>query len=96
MEAHLDEPISIEELYKVSCASWRTLVRAFIKFPTEPKGILLRLRPIEVRLELLASSPSEANAEIANRHGFWHIGKFGRDCRQVFGELSSETLHRAG
>jgi len=34
-------------------------------------------------------------ADVANRHGFWHMGQFAKDYRKTFGELPSETLKRS-
>ena len=31
-------------------------------------------------------------ADIANEKGFWHMGQFAKDYRQMFGELPSDTL----
>ena len=62
------------------------------RFGLGPKAYYSRLRLNEVRQELLAGSPSDVIAEIANRNGFWHMGQFAKEYRRFFGELPSETL----
>ncbi|MCP4333606.1 MAG: AraC family transcriptional regulator [Gammaproteobacteria bacterium] len=32
--------------------------------------------------------------ELAGIHGFWHMGQFAKDYRQLYGELPSVTLGR--
>lgn len=93
MQANLDDPVSIQDLCKAAGASWRTLDRAFNeRFEQGPKAYYIRLRLNEVRRELLAGSPEDVIAEVANRYGFWHMGQFAHDYRQFFGELPSETM----
>jgi len=31
---------------------------------------------------------------MANRHGFWHMGQFAKDYKNLFGELPSQTLSK--
>ena len=31
--------------------------------------------------------------DIANNYGFWHMGQFAKDYKNLFGELPSETLN---
>lgn len=94
MHNHLEDPISIETLCGACGASWRTLDRGFKeRFGHGPKAYYIRLRLNAVRRELLASSPTQIVVEVANRHGFWHMGQFARDYRCFFGELPSQTLH---
>ncbi len=92
MHAHISDPLPIKELCRSSEASWRTLDRGFKdRFGCGPKAYYVRLRLTQVRLGLLARAPSELIAEIANRHGFWHMGQFADVYRRFFGELPSET-----
>ena len=47
------------------------------------------------RRELRTGRADTVIATVANRWGFWHMGKFAADDRRSFGELPSETLRRA-
>ena len=50
---------------------------------------LVRLHQVHGALVLgLATSVSEA----ATRHGFWHLGRFSRYYREVFGQPPSQTV----
>lgn len=93
MVAHLDEPVSIAQLARQAGASWRTLDRAFQEqFGYGPKTYYLRLRLGRVREHLLKAPPDCTITDVANQHGFWHLGQFARDYRLFFGELPSQTL----
>jgi len=46
-----------------------------------------------VKKELRKSSSSSTKiADIANQHGFWHMGQFAKDYKILFVELPSDTL----
>ena len=47
-----------------------------------------------VRGRLLAAAPGIRIKSFALAHGFWHLGDFSSDYRDLFGELPSETLAR--
>ncbi|WP_170787225.1 helix-turn-helix domain-containing protein [Ruegeria lacuscaerulensis] len=86
------EPVSIEDLCAATGASLRTLNRAFNeRFGYGPKAYYMRLRLDGVREDLLNGAGAKSIADIANKHGFWHMGQFARDYRLFFGELPSET-----
>lgn len=92
MHAHLEDPVSIEEICRQSGASWRTLNRAFKEhFGQGPKSYYMRLRLNCVREQLFKSSDETTITDAANSHGFWHMGQFARDYKLFFGELPSDT-----
>ena len=88
-------PVTVRELCEVSGVSWRTLDYAFKDhFGVSPKKYLTVLRLNSAHQDLLASRPGEKRVDrIGARWGFWHMGRFARDYRRLFGELPSETLH---
>ncbi|QKD82467.1 helix-turn-helix domain-containing protein [Thermoleptolyngbya sichuanensis A183] len=94
MLAHLDEPITLEAICKAVKTSKSTLSYGFQEiFGLSPMAYLKSVRLNEVRRALKASDPTQATVlGIANRYGFWHMGHFSRDYRQMFGESPSETL----
>jgi AraC-like DNA-binding protein len=97
IDAHADEPPTMEAVYRASRASARTLQYAFRdRFGVSPKQYLQTVRMHKVRGELCRSEPGGVISEIAARWGFWHMGQFAADYRRHFGELPSETLRRTG
>jgi AraC family ethanolamine operon transcriptional activator len=96
IEAHADEPPSIEEICRASGASWRTLDYAFRdRFGVTPKQYLQATRLQRVRRSILNAAPRTSILEIAAHWGFWHMGQFAADYRRQFGELPSETIQRS-
>lgn len=89
------DAITVSEVYKQSCISWRTLDRAFKeRFGVTPKQYIVATRLIGVRRALL-TAPSEATVtDVASDWGFWHLGRFSSDYKHMFGELPSQTLRR--
>lgn len=54
------------------------------------------LRLWSVRQQLRGGSPGRCSVKAcAIAHGFWHLGEFAASYKAAFGELPSETLHRA-
>lgn len=61
-----------------------------------PQPHLLEVRLNGVRQELLNSDPSLVKIiGVANRWGFWDMGQFAFDYRQLFGELPWDTLEKS-
>jgi AraC-like DNA-binding protein len=90
---HPDEIISVREICSENGIALRTLNRAFNeRFGIGPKAYLNRRRLSAVRNDLLRSPPGTSVTRIANRWGFWHMGQFAKDYRNLFGELPSRTM----
>lgn len=94
MRENPSEALSVDEISKVAKVSERTLQRSFLEhFGVTPKAFFQGIRLTGVRDELLRHAPSEMLVrDAASRWGFWHLGQFARDYRQLFGELPSQTL----
>jgi len=95
IEMHKHRVIRVSELSKIAEVSERSLLRLFTeRFGITPKAYLNKLRLNGVRLDIIQSSTSDSKImHIANNWGFWHMGQFAADYKQLFGELPSETLY---
>ena len=89
-------PLTVAELERSSGASSRTLRYAFReRFGLSPKQYLLAVQLNHVRRKLLQARPGRGKvSDIANEHGFWHMGDFASHYRRLFGELPGETLEK--
>ena len=97
IDAHVNEPPTIQEVCQAAGVSWRTLNYAFREiFGVTPKQYLQATRLDGVRKELHRRGPSAKISDIANNWGFWHMGQFARDFKRQFGELPSATIRRSG
>ena len=95
MQAHLHQPITIEEIAAAANVGIRTLQLSFRQWRmTTPMTYLHELRMTEARRDLLAQPPSLSVAEIARKWGFAHLGRFAIDYKRQFGESPSETRRR--
>lgn len=85
--------LPVNELCSAAGVSERSLRRLFHdRYGISPKNYLIRTRLNYVRRDLKdCSNVREKIADIANNHGFWHMGQFAADYRKLFGELPSET-----
>jgi AraC family ethanolamine operon transcriptional activator len=93
MHAHIDEPITMAGLCIALGLSRRTLQYSFQEvLGINPVRFLRALRLNGVRRELRAPPAAATVQDIAARWGFWHLGHFVTDYKQMFGELPSETL----
>jgi AraC family ethanolamine operon transcriptional activator len=62
-------------------------------FGLSPMVYLKTVRLNGVRRALKIADPTTATVlGIGNRYGFWHMGHFSHDYRQMFGESPSDTL----
>jgi AraC family ethanolamine operon transcriptional activator len=96
LREHVEEPVTVRDLCRVSEVSERTLRYAFLEqFGVSPKSYLMALRLNRIRRQLSHADPSSTRVvDVANHWGFWHMGQFAADYRKLFGELPSETLNR--
>lgn len=85
---------SIPELSRVANVDERTLRNMFYEhFSLSPQKFFKSYRLNKIRSTLLESDHQKTKvADIANQHGFWHMGQFAADYRMLFGELPSKTL----
>jgi AraC family ethanolamine operon transcriptional activator len=94
MQAHIDEPITVVDLCTHLGVSRRTLQYSFHEvLGQNPVRFLRALRLNGVRRDLKAAkAPGGSIQDIAATWGFWHLGHFVTDYKQMFGELPSETM----
>jgi AraC-like DNA-binding protein len=92
IEQRIMEPPTVRELCVATKTPARTLNRAFReRFGVGPKAYVNRVRLSRVRNSLLTNATEESITDVANHHGFWHMGQFARDYKKLFGELPSQT-----
>jgi AraC family ethanolamine operon transcriptional activator len=92
------EHISAVELCKQAQCSQRSLEKSFLKrFGVTPKKYIkcLRLAKVNQGLRKFNAQQCDSIIELAACHGFWHMGQFAADYRNIYGELPSETLNRS-
>jgi AraC family ethanolamine operon transcriptional activator len=87
---------SIDELINEVGVSERTLRNIFLKYyGLPPHRFLVVHRLHQARAALRVESPASSKVTtIATRYGFWHLGRFAREYRKLFGESPSQTLSR--
>ena len=95
MRAHLDAPITNEQLAELTGVSLRTLYNSFRKFRgVSPMRYLKDLRMEKVREELLDTGRPRSVTAVATRWGFFELGRFAAEYRKRYGESPSDTLRR--
>jgi AraC-like DNA-binding protein len=95
IEANLDAAIGLPDIATACGVPGRTLSHHFRDFRgTSPMRYLRTARYEKVRDALTRADPEESVAEIAERWGFTHMGRFSVDYRTRFGEPPSATLRR--
>lgn len=96
MRAHLDQVLTLTDLCQALGTSSRALCYGFQEmFGKSPMSYLKTLRLQGVYRALKAAEPDHKTVtETATQFGFYHLGYFAQDYRQMFGERPSETLKR--
>lgn len=94
LNAHAYEGLTIGRLSQEIGISQRTLERAFRDtFDISARQYMRMRRFHAVRRALLTARPGSVSvAYIAHSHGFYELGRFAVDYRNLFGERPSETL----
>lgn len=92
IQAHANEPLSVEQLAEYAEVSVRTLFAGFREFTgTSPMAYLRDVRLAHVHEELCAN-PGASVTDVALKWGFAHLGRFSQEYRKRYGELPSRTL----
>ncbi len=91
-----DEPPRIVDLCRALGVSRRWLQWSFNEvMGIGPWAYLHTMRLNGARRMLLRAAPGTKVNDAFEAYGFWHLSRFSRDYRRHFGELPSQTLHRA-
>ncbi|GAA4266210.1 helix-turn-helix transcriptional regulator [Frondihabitans peucedani] len=95
LHAHPDLPTTTPDLAELIGMTPRA-VQLIMRSETglTPTGYLKMVRLREVRRGLQDRSPGESIADVANRWGFFHLGRFASAYRQRFGESPRDTRRR--
>ena len=95
IDAHLAEPIGIEDVSAGIAVDAQALVRTFKRLRGQsPLRAILRRRLERARDALQSAEPGATVTEIATGLGFFELGRFAVRYREQFGERPSETLAR--
>lgn len=98
INAHLCDPITLDEMIEVSGVSARSLHAGFRRFrSTTPMNYLKNRRLVLANRQLRGGADDGRSVtEVALECGFTHLSKFARDYYERFGERPSETLKCMG
>jgi len=94
MREHLDKTVTLIDLSVTSGLRLRSLINAFQAVTGfSPMAYFKRERLGGVRQALQRPHPTRTRViDVATSWGFWHMGHFTADYREMFGESPSETL----
>lgn len=96
MQAHPEQPISVETLAAISGVSGRSLYSGFQQFlGVSPMRYLRDLRMERVREDLLDPRQPRSVTVIVTRWGFFQLGRFAIEYRRRYAETPRETLLKA-
>lgn len=96
LRAHLEEPLSVEDLAEAAAVSPRTLFRDFKKeMDASPMEALRNERLDRIHQELSTAVTETSVTDVAFRCGFNHLGRLAGFYKDRFGESPSDTLQRA-
>jgi AraC-like DNA-binding protein len=91
---HMDAPVTLVDLSTVSGLRLRSLINAFRAVTgLSPMAYFKKRRLSGVRQVLRRSDKNRVRViDVATSWGFWHMGHFTADYREMFGEVPSQTL----
>lgn len=96
MVARAEEPITLQDITKVSGVSQRALYDGFKRFKgASPMACLRAIRMQHARQALLEAEEGADVTQIAHRCGFLHMGRFAKSYHDIFKERPSQTLRKA-
>lgn len=94
IEAHLDEPLRLDSLYRAVGVSPRTIAYSFEDLYGMSPMSYVRIRRLHEAKHRLLSGSSASVTEVALSLGFEHLGRFAAYYRQLFGVPPSETRYQ--
>ena len=95
IEAHWDEPITIEDMVSATGASARSIFRAFKKSRGySPFQFVKELRLQQARRMLDSDASDLTVTEVAVTCGFENLSRFSKDFSRAFGEPPSAVRNR--
>jgi AraC family transcriptional regulator, ethanolamine operon transcriptional activator len=93
---HRSSPVTVGELCAASGTNERTLQRVFLEtYGLPPAALVKSVRLTGARRALQDPTGTTSVTDVALRWGFFHLGRFAHDYRDLFGESPSDTLRRA-
>lgn len=94
LQAHIAKPIFLDELAAALAVSPRKLHQVFVSACGLSPQVYLKRRRLMLVHRALCSGAHDARLvkSVALSHGFWHLGNFAREYRELFGEKPSSTL----
>jgi AraC family transcriptional regulator, ethanolamine operon transcriptional activator len=93
---HRASPVTVGELCAASGTTERTLQRVFLEtYGLSPAALVKAVRLTGARRALQDPSGTMSVTDVALHRGFFHLGRFAHDYREMFGESPSDTLRRA-
>lgn len=96
IEAHWDQPITVEALALVTNSSARSVFHSFKQSRGySPMAFVKHVRLRHARTMLLKPSPATSVTDVAFACGFSNLGHFAKDYCTLFGERPSQTLNTA-
>ena len=97
MIEHMDAAVTLVDLSTISGLRLRSLINAFRAITGfSPMAYFKRQRLSGVRQALQRSDKNRTRViDVATSWGFWHMGHFTADYREMFGEVPSQTLRTA-
>lgn len=97
IEAHLDQPITLEEVAQAAGISPRGLQLAFREFRgTTPLAFWREARLARAHADLMAAGPGTRVTDVALRWGFTHFGRFSEMYRARYGLCPRDVLRAGG
>ena len=95
IEAHWDQPITVEALAVAAGASVRSIFHFFkASRGYSPMAFVKQVRLRHARRMLMMADETTSVTGVAFDCGFTNLGHFAKDYGKCFGELPSETLNR--
>jgi len=95
VEAHWEQPLSVEGLAVAANASVRSIFHSFREHRGySPMHFLKQVRLAHAREMLTKPAPNESVTNVTFACGFGNMGRFADDYQKVFGETPSQTLKR--
>jgi AraC family ethanolamine operon transcriptional activator len=94
LHADLARPVHRDQLCRAVGVSRRKLHDAFVATTGTSPAAYLKLRRLVLARRALRAGAGDVTLvkSVALAHGFWHLGHFARDYREMFGELPSRTV----